>query len=152
MPIQRKSVVSKTELLQQMSEEIGAIQALVIDFTRELTMTRLGMERLANRINELEREKRDTSSTIATVAVPSDIMQCSKVAGGVILYGTKIPLNKDTADVLYHLVCQNGSISKEHLATLCTPQNKLSKGERTHTTDANRRIADRNFLVSLHFL
>ncbi len=129
MPIQRKSVVSKTGLLQQMSEEIGALQALVIDLTRELTMMRLGMERLAARVYELERGASDKPDATLTVTVPSDI-QCLKVPGGVILYGKKIPLNKDTADVLYHLVCQNDSVSKERLATLCTPQNQLNKGER----------------------
>lgn len=128
MPTQRKSPVSNTRLLQQITEEIATMKAIHIDIIIELKKMQSWMQRLANRVSELEKEKRDTSSTLRARAVPSGSL-CEKTEGGVILYGKKIRLNNDVADVFCQLACQDGHISKEHLAALCTPQNKLNKGE-----------------------
>ncbi len=139
MQAQRKSPASDTRLLQQMAEEIASMKALLMDLVIELKKTQASAQRLSNRVSELEKGTRDTPNTIPTATAPSGI-QCSKVPDGVILYGKKIPLGKDTADVLYHLVCQDGIVTKERLATLCKPQNKLNKGEYIQTGSLYQRL------------
>lgn len=122
-----------------MAEEIASMRALLMDHAAEFAKMRSAMQRLTNRVYELEKGKRDTVDDIPTATAPSGI-PCERTGGGVILYGKKIPLNKDTADALYHLACQDGPISKERLAILCTPQNKLSLGERILPTSLYQRL------------
>ena len=128
MPTQRKSSVSDTQLLQQITKEVAAMKALLIDLVTDLKKTQAWMKRLANRVSELEKEKRDTSSALRTGVIPSN-SPCEKTSGGVILHGKKIPLPPDATDVLYHLANANGIVSTEDLAVLCKPKNKLMIGE-----------------------
>ncbi len=139
MRAQKKAPASDAESLQQMKEEIAAMQALIIDHTRELTTTRLGMERLAIRLYELEKGTNDKPDATLTATAPSGI-QCKVIEGGIIIYGRNIPLNNDAADAFYHLVCQDGIVTKEHLATLCTSQNTLNKEEHISTGALYQRL------------
>lgn len=128
MPSQKKAPASDTKLLQQMAEEIASMKALLMDLVIDLKRTQASAQRLSNRVSELERGTRDTSGAISTATIPSS-SPCENTGGGVILYGRKIPLNSDAADVLYHLANASGIVSTENLATLCRAKNNLMIGE-----------------------
>lgn len=127
MPSQKKALTSDTKSLQQMAEEIASMRALLMDHAAEFAKMRSAMQRLTDRVYELEKGTNDKSDATLTATAPSGI-PCERTEGGVILYGRKIPLNKDTADVLCHLVNASGIVSTENLATLCKPKNNLMIG------------------------
>ncbi|MFZ1720505.1 MAG: hypothetical protein WAU28_04120 [Candidatus Moraniibacteriota bacterium] len=132
-----------------MAEEFASMRALLMDYAAEFTKMRSAMQRLTNRVYELEKAKRDIPSTTRIATVPSD-SPCEKTDGDVILYGKKIPLHRDVADVLYQLACQEGFISKEHLATLCRPHNKLCKGEHIQPGTVYQRLNRLKFALNAY--
>lgn len=139
MQSQKKALTSDTRSLQQMAEEIASMKALLMDHATEFAKMRSAMQRLANRVSEQEKGTNDKPDATLTATAPSGI-QCKVIEGGIIIYGRNIPLNNDAADAFYHLVCQDGIVTKEHLATLCTSQNTLNKEEHISTGALYQRL------------
>ncbi len=127
MPSQKKAPASDTRHLQQITEEVAAMKALLMDLVIELKKTQASAQRLSNRVSELEKLEKNEDEP--TVIAPSNT-HCSKGLNGVVvLYGKRLPLLPDAADVLYHLANASGIVSTEDLAVLCKPKNNLMIGE-----------------------